>query len=231
MKDVIILFIKGFFVGVAKILPGISGSFLAISLGIYEKSIIAIRYFFNDVKNNFKFLFPILIGVLIALVYTSKLVLYLFDNYYFITMVIFIILILKQIKINNQKYFFISFILGLSLLFIDSNQVVLNSPLKLILVGIIDAFSMVIPGLSGTFLMMILGVYDKFIYTISDLTNLNHLVININILIPILIGDFIGIIGSVLLMNYLLKRFSNVTYSVINGLALSNVLVMIIKMF
>ena len=203
MKDVIILFIKGFFVGVAKILPGISGSFLAISLGIYEKSIIAIRYFFNDVKNNFKFLFPILIGVLIALVYTSKLVLYLFDNYYFITMVIFIILILKQIKINNQKYFFISFILGLSLLFIDSNQVVLNSPLKLILVGIIDAFSMVIPGLSGTFLMMILGVYDKFIYTISDLTNLNHLVININILIPILIGDFIGILVSVRLWGIL----------------------------
>ena len=74
-------FIKGFFVGIANITPGISGSALLVSLNLYEKCINSISNIFKDFKSNFKFLFPIAIGVLFGTFLFSNVIFYFYNNY------------------------------------------------------------------------------------------------------------------------------------------------------
>ena len=78
----IILFFKGFIVGLGKIIPGVSGSLLAFSLGIYEKAIDAINNFFSDIKENILFLGKIGLGVVLAILLCSKLIIFLLNHYY-----------------------------------------------------------------------------------------------------------------------------------------------------
>ena len=88
------LIIKGFIIGLGKIMPGVSGAMLAINFSIYEKLLDALTNFFNDWKNNLKFLILLGIGGILAIVFGSKFLLYLFDNYKFMTMMFFIGLIM-----------------------------------------------------------------------------------------------------------------------------------------
>ena len=73
-------FIKGFFVGIANITPGISGSALLVSLNLYEKCINSISNIFKDFKSNFKFLFPIAIGVLFGTFLFSNVIFYFYNK-------------------------------------------------------------------------------------------------------------------------------------------------------
>ncbi len=105
-----LLIIKGFIVGLGKIIPGISGSMLAITLGIYEKIIDAITNFFSDIKRNSKLLINFSIGVFLAIIFFSKLILFFLNNYYYETMFLFLGLIMgtllpfiKQVKINKKN--------------------------------------------------------------------------------------------------------------------------------
>ena len=77
MKDFFILFIKGFIIGIGKIIPGISGAMLAISLNLYEKGLNAITHFFNDIKNNLYFLGSLALGILFSCFFFSKILLFL----------------------------------------------------------------------------------------------------------------------------------------------------------
>src|SRR5574344_1113400 len=76
VKDNLITFIKGFILGVANVIPGVSGGTLAVTLGLYETLLNSIGNFFKDIKTNFKLLLPIILGVIVALITTSKLVKY-----------------------------------------------------------------------------------------------------------------------------------------------------------
>ena len=100
----IILIIKGLIIGFAKIIPGVSGAILAISMGVYDKGINAITCFFKDIKENSRFLFFIGIGIFISMIIGSNIVYYLLDNYYLITMLFFLGLIFGSTpKIFNKR--------------------------------------------------------------------------------------------------------------------------------
>ena len=73
-------FIKGFFVGIANITPGISGSALLVSLNLYEKCINSISNIFKDFKKNFTFLLPITLGVFIGTFLFSNIIFYFYNN-------------------------------------------------------------------------------------------------------------------------------------------------------
>ena len=92
------LVLKGIIIGIGKIIPGVSGSLLAISMGLYPKMIDSINYFFDNKRDNFKFLFKIGIGVLISIVFFSNIIIYALNNYYLITMFFFIGLILGSMN-------------------------------------------------------------------------------------------------------------------------------------
>ena len=100
------LFIKGLIIGIGKIIPGVSGSMLAISMGIYQKLINSINNFFKNVKYNFKFLSQIGIGVLVSIILFSNLILSCLEKNYLITMFLFLGLIiggLDDIRDNIRR--------------------------------------------------------------------------------------------------------------------------------
>ena len=235
------LILKGFIIGIGKIVPGVSGSMLAISMGIYQKMIDSINNFFNDIKGNFVFLFKIAIGVLISIVFFSNIILNCLNKYYLITIFFFIGLIIggfNDIKQNtNKKYNYIaiiSFILITVLGFININNQVnitnsfLNS-LYFIFIGFVDALTMVIPGISGTATLMMLGAYEKVIEMYSNIFNFSLLLDNLKLLIPYILGMGIGIISTVKLINFLFKNYKEKTYSAILGFSISTIVLMFIK--
>ena len=99
------LILKGIIIGIGKIIPGVSGSMLAISMGIYQKLIDSVNNIFKYPKENFKFLFKITIGVIISIVFFSNIILNSLNKYYIITMFFFIGLIIggfNDIKLNIE---------------------------------------------------------------------------------------------------------------------------------
>ena len=116
MKSMI-LFIKGIIIGIGKIVPGVSGAVLAVILKVYDKGINAIVNFKNDIKNNIKFLICNGLGIGIGIILFSKIIVFMLDNYYVYTMLLFIGIIIggipsitKEITRKNYKYVFITLI-------------------------------------------------------------------------------------------------------------------------
>lgn len=250
MKNDLLLMIKGFFIGVANVIPGVSGGTIAITMGIYERLINAISHFFSNLKENIKLLISVGIGAGLAVLLMSKLISYSLDNYPIPTTIFFIGLILggmpmlfKKTKgdyrnIPNSLILLISFVLVLELTFLGSgNNVVsldnldITGYILLILVGIIAAATMVIPGISGSFVLMLLGYYKPIIETVGDLTNFNNIVHNMLILIPFGIGVLIGIILISKIIEFLLKKYETKTYFAIIGIVLASIVLIIKPLF
>jgi len=235
------LILKGIIIGIGKIIPGVSGSMLAISMGIYQKMIDSVNNFFKDLKSNFLFLLKIGIGVLLSIVFLSNIILKCLDKYYIITMFLFIGMIIgsfgdikKEINIRNNKIIFITIFLTLlfGLININKDINIESSYLNFfyfILVGFIDALTMVIPGISGTATLMMIGAYNKLMETFSNLLNINYIYSSFMIMLPFAIGLVIGIIFTVKLINYLLKRHKDNTYSAIMGFGISTIVIMAVK--
>jgi len=235
------LILKGIIIGIGKIIPGVSGSMLAISMGVYQRLIDAVNNFFKNTKENIKFLLKISIGVIISIIFFSNIIVSALNKYYLITMFLFIGLIIggmDDIKVNidkkNNKIIFISFILVtlLGLINIDNEVVITNSLLNFIFfifVGFVDALTMVIPGISGTATLMMIGAYNTLMETYSNCLDLSLFSQNIKILIPFGIGLLVGIIVTVKIVNYLFKYHSNSTYSSILGFSASTIVLMGIR--
>ena len=235
------LILKGLIIGIGKIIPGVSGSMLAISMGIYQKLIDCINNFFKYPKENFKFLFKVAIGVVISMVFFSNIILNCLNKYYLITMFFFIGLIIGGFedikKSTNKKYNYItiiSFILVTLIGFINiDNKINITNDfmniLYFIFIGFIDALTMVVPGISGTATLMMLGAYEKVIEMYSNIFNFSILINNLKILIPYIIGIGLGIIITVKLINFLFKNYQEKTYSTILGFSLSTIVLMFIK--
>ena len=214
MENKLGLIFKGFIVGLGKIIPGVSGSLIAVSLGIYEKSIECISHFFKDVRNNLYFLGLIGIGVVLAVILGSKVIILLINNFYLPTMFLFIGLIaggipdlLKEKKnksILDVLLIIISFsivlIIGLLGTTLNFNPTKNASSLFIISgIGFIDAVTMVIPGISGTAIFILL--FFAF-------------------------GLVLGIILVSKFMNYCFKNYKDSIYMIIIGFSLSSVYMM-----
>ena len=245
MKNSLSLFIKGLIIGIGQIIPGVSGGMLAITLGLYEKGIDSISNFFENVIDNLKFLIPVGLGIITSILMVSKVIKYALSVYYFPTMLLFIGLIIGGIpslisKVNknlSNKNIFIFLIIFIFIMILNiinnKNTVILNNisvfeMLTLFVVGIIYAATMVIPGVSGTAIMMLIGYYDLILTIISRATNLEFITKNFNIILPIIVGFIFGIITVSKLMNYLLKKHEIKTYYGIMGLVISSIFVMCI---
>ena len=237
------LILKGIIVGIGKIIPGVSGSMLAISLGIYQKLIDSINNFFKYPKDNFKFLSKITIGVIISIVFFSNIILTALDKYYLITMFFFIGLIIggfddinKNIEVTNKRIVFISISLVtlLGLLNIDNEVIIHNNILNFIyfiFIGFVDAVTTIIPGISGTATLMMLGGYTTLIKSFSTIFDFYYLQYNLRILIPFMIGMIIGIIIVAKLVQFLFKYYKSKTYSSILGFSIATIILMFIKSF
>lgn len=248
VKIGLINFIKGFILGIANVIPGVSGGTMAVSMGLYELILSSIGNFFKDIKGNFIKLLPIILGILVAIVSTSKLVTYALTNYKAQTLCLFIglifggvSLIMRKIKGKGSKtnylIFFVVFFLVISLNFLKTGLIEISFTnmgiidyILLLVMGFIASSAMVIPGISGSFILMVLGYYDKIIYTVSTITDFSKLGSNLLILVPFGIGVVMGIIFMAKLITNLIKKHETKTYFAIMGFVLSSVVVLLLQL-
>lgn len=215
------LIIKGFIIGLGKIIPGISGSVLAISMGVYDKIINSFSGFFKDPKKNSLFLMQIMIGILISIIVGTKMIYFLINNFYTITMFAILGFIIGTIPSlirktkYNKKNIIISITSFLLTFALNYFKVSININIStIIILGIIEAFTSIVPGISGTAIFINLGVYEYILKSISD--------INYEFLIFYLLGILIGLIAFSKLIDFLIKKHGDKFSSIINGLVLAS---------
>lgn len=246
MKETIILILKGIIIGAGKIIPGVSGGMLAMTLNVYDRGIKAISEFFKDIKNNLYFLLKIGIGIILSILIFSKIINYSLNNYYLPTMFLFIGLIIggipsiikevkqdKSLKNINIMLAPIVIIFSLSIIssIFQSTDVKDANFFILVLMGIIDAVTMIVPGISGTAILMMLGYYNIIINSFSNLTNITILSSNLSIIIPFLIGLIIGVIALSKVINYILNKHRISCYYAIIGFTISSVFLLLKNTF
>ncbi len=239
------LIIKGFIIGIGKIIPGVSGAVLAINLGVYERLIDSIIHFFDKPKENLKFLLFLGIGILLALILGSKLILYLFNNYKFITMMFFVGLLLggtyrfaKKIRYSVSRVIIMLIIISI-LLLLSMGRPIYNYLLDgsnrdyliLFLGGALEMVASIIPGISATSLFMLLGIYDIILNLIANIYNFNYVFNHFWLYFCYGLGMFVAFLMTINFINFAIKKHQNTSYLIILALMLYSIIMLIIMTF
>lgn len=252
----IILVIKGFIMGIANIIPGVSGGTLALTLGIYENFIGAISHFFSKLKENIKFLLPIFIGMGLSILTMSNVISNCFDNYPIPTTLFFMGLVIGGVpmltsRVKNSKetkelssyiILFLTFALVMILAFSEEifggtlgnasfdNLSVLGY-LWISIIGIIAAATMVIPGVSGSLVLMLLGYYLPIINVVKELTHFENIFPNIFIAGFFGVGVVVGIVLVAKLIEWLLTKYEKKTYFGVIGFIMASVVAIPVSVY
>ena len=248
IKENIILGVKGFIMGIANIIPGVSGGTLALTLGIYERFIGAISHFFSNLKENIKFLLPIAIGLCLAILSMSRVIDYSYEHFPIPTTLFFVGLVIGGIpmlyhKVKGKKerkqisswiILLMTFSLVIVMAFADQlfgttakvnlSGLDLWGYIILFFVGVIAAATMVIPGVSGSLVLMLLGYYYPILKVVKSLTKFENLGENIMIAGIFGIGVLIGIVLISKIIEFLLKKFETKTYYGVLGFIFASIL-------
>lgn len=241
--------IKGMFIGIANVIPGVSGGTMAVSLGIYDKLISSISNLVKNWKKSISTLLPIILGCGIGIVGFSYAIEFLLSKYTFVTCMTFVGLILggipvlvKSLRKNLQQSgtsigisgiiaFLVLFAIAVVLPMLNSDTEVLKTftptpgtMISLFLVGIIASATMVVPGVSGSLVMMILGYYYGILEAIRSfiealkVLDMTGLINGCMLLVPMGIGVLLGIFLIAKLITFLFERYGVQTYCAILGL-------------
>ena len=230
-------FVKGLAIGAGAILPGVSSGVLCVIFGIYEKLLNCILNFFKNIKYNFKVLFPIGLGIIFGILLFGNILRYVFYAYPVQTKFIFIGLILGSIPTllkkacNKQTFKFryfiylcISFLAGISLVILEHRLHTSSSKNEysyffITLSGLFMSAGVIIPGISSTLILMLLGIYDAYLISISTLY--------MPFLIPLGVGLVIGSYFCMKLVKFLFDKFHTPTFFCIIGFTLGSIFVLI----
>ena len=216
------LFLKGVLIGIGKVLPGISGSILAIRLGVYEKVVASITQFRQNCKENLFYLGVLGSGFVIATILGSKVLLEIFLRYQTILKIFFFLFLLTGLpslmrKSNCFLITIFSFLLGSLFFFLPAKVGMHFSFFTYFWMGVIEAFSTIIPGLSGTAIYLSLGWYEEILKLFSELMTFPF-----EKIIPFGLGLGLSAIFLLRVIQILLERYPHLLYSAITGFFLSS---------
>ena len=244
---------KGVFIGIANVIPGVSGGTMAVSLGVYDKLIAAVSNLLKDWKSSAKTLLPLIIGCALGVIGFTYAIEYLLSQHTFVTCMAFVGLILgglpiliKSLKnemrrnsasigISGIAAFILLFCVAVFLPMMNADDEVLRTfsaapgmMAALFAVGVIASATMVIPGVSGSLVMMILGYYYGIINTIKSFLDalrafdMNGLIQGTLLLAPFGIGVLLGIFLIAKLITFLFEKYGVTTYCAILGLIIAS---------
>ena len=239
-KNSIINFLKGILIGVAMIIPGVSGGTLAVLLGIYDTIIHSINNIFKEFKKSIFTLLPILLGALVGFIILIVPLTYGLKHCPLIIISLFAGLIIGGIpqlyKTIQGKENPLGIILGIiaigvmvGLCFVVTNINIsfesLTIPLILYLVlgGILSACALVVPGISGSMIMMILGLYSPILLVLKELLQFQNIISNFLVLLPLGMGLIVGFLSISKLMGYLLNKHKTNTFFTIIGFVIGSI--------
>lgn len=256
MKEFIANILRGMVIGIANVIPGVSGGTMMVSMGIYDKLILVLTHFIKRMKEAVALLVPILVGMLLSIAIFAKIFSeILFPRFPLQTNLFFIGLILGGLPVIYGKVkgntiripqivafvLFFAMVVGFACVGEGGGSSAdisfsVGNVAKLFGVGIIAAATMVIPGVSGSMIMMILGYYNTIIDTINDFINalkafdIAAMLDTFVVLVPFGIGVVVGIVAVAKLIEFMLKKFPLVTYWAIIGLIVASPLAILIMM-
>lgn len=228
--------VKGIFIGAGAIVPGVSSGVLCVIFGIYEKLLDAVLNFFKDIKQNVKFLFPIVLGVGIGVLIFSNALNYVLYEFPTQTKSIFIGLIigtipslLKEVnekeKFHPQNLIYLLIALGIGIIsVILENRISIIRDIGdinifyLVICGAMMSLGIIVPGVSSTIILMLLGVYPVYLQSIAT--------INLPVLIPMGIGLLLGSIIVMKITKRLLEKYYAKTFYSIIGFTIGSIFVL-----
>ncbi len=229
------ILVAGIIIGTVNIIPGVSGGTMAVILNLFDRIIEAISGLKQNFKENILFLFFLGAGALIGILAFTWLISWCLSNYSLATNFFFIGLILGSVPMILKRatadcfkpYQIIPCVIAFGVMiftvFFSPNttgiavitDLTLLNFIWLLLAAVLASACMIIPGISGSFVMLLLGTYPSVTAAIRDF--------NIPVLIPIFIGCVIGLVGGAKLIRFLLERYPQATYFTIFGLVLGSV--------
>ena len=236
--------LRGAVIGISNIIPGVSGGTMAVSMGIYDRVIYAVNNLFRQFRKSFREILPILIGVLIGLFAFAALIGALLGtdskeipatrlptNFAFIGLILGgLPAIYKRVNMKSAKLpgvilflVFLTLVVVLPLLNHPEARTAdhsIGTILLMVLLGAISSSTMVIPGISGSMIMMLLGYYNTIINAMNDLRGGDWS--SLVLLLPYVIGLIAGIVFIAKLMNFLLRKYAALTFCAIFGLVIGS---------
>jgi putative membrane protein len=234
-------------VGLANIIPGVSGGTMMVAMGIYDKLIASLTHLRSQFKKSLQFLLPVLFGAALAILILARVFEYLLGTFPIETNFAFCGLIVgslpfiykhvqdKLISPSMVICFAVFFVLVGGMAFLNedgSSAKVLSLSaggiLILFLIGVIAAATMVIPGVSGSMVLMLLGYYEPVLALVNDFIDalrafdMSALIYNTMLLIPFGLGVLIGIFAIAKVIEILLKKWPYQSYWAIIGLIVAS---------
>lgn len=237
-RDYLILYIKAFVMGIADLIPGVSGGTIAFITGIYEGLLDAVGSVNKEsvgaiLKLDFKkalsiihvrFLAPLVFGMLSAIFLLARLMHYLITDHPIPTWAAFfgliaasIIVIFRQLEDPKSMANIISMVVGAVFAWIMVSLIPVDTPTDswfIYLCGIIGISAMILPGLSGSFLLLILGKYEF----ITGAVKAPFVEGNFPILLTFVAGSLTGVAGFSRVLNWFLKHYHSQTMAFLTGI-------------
>lgn len=233
-------FLYGIVMGVANIIPGVSGGTMAVILNFYDKLMEVITLNLRKIRENLDFIIPLGVGIVVAILGLSKVMQYLLNNFPTQTYFAFIgivfgslNLILNKAKedgaVKTTSYipFIIAFMLMVYLSFANGDEETASTVIRYTSLNLesfmmcfiamaVAAITMIIPGISGALVLIIFGMYGTIVgYVVAEFY--------IPLLIPSVLGLAFGILGGAGLVRFLLNKHKQQTYMGIFGLLVGSV--------
>ena len=255
MKNLINQLLRGVVIGVANIIPGVSGGTMMVSMGVYDTLIHCITHLFKEFKKSIKTLLPYAVGMLVGIVALASVIDWGLENYPLPTNTLFIGLILGGLgpllkKVDRKKINLaavIAFVVLFALIIwlgvqrkdsiqnaesIDMNAMQI---LVMVFIGMVASATMIIPGVSGSLVLMLLGYYKPVVNALSTLKDalfsLDFSMMGqpVLMLLPFLLGIVLGIFGVAKLIEWLTVRYPTATYCGVLGLVLASPISLLIQ--
>lgn len=226
-------FLKGVAISISQIVPGVSGGTIAMILGIYDKLLHAVNNIIKDFKNQYKILMQVGIGAVVGIFLFSNVVKTLFDNFPIPVGYLFIGVILggaplmfrKATVKGFKRSSFLYLVAGIIIVLMmgtpnnDASAIItslsIGNFLWLFIGGVVVAIALILPGISGSFMLYVLGLYNTVITAVVQM--------NIPVLIPIAIGGIVGTLATAKIIEILLLKYPQQTYILIFGFILGSV--------
>lgn len=224
---------KGMLIGSTMLIPGVSGGSMAIILGIYDRLVGAVSSFTQNVKENIAFLLTFAVSAGIGMFLLAKPILVLWEMYpkamgfFFMGAVAGgIPAIYKEAGIDNIKWRYVAYVLigfGIAAVMALPGINVMttatggqHSALYLFAAGIIAAVALVLPGISVSFLLLFMGLYNELMQAVSEM--------NLSFLIPMGIGILLGVILVTRALETAMKKYPKITYLTILGFVIGSLI-------
>ena len=239
----LLLFLRGLFMGFCDIIPGVSGGTIALISGIYKRLIESVHAItslpaqliknlfskkslktYTIKKHHFTFLLLVGLGVLVGLFISAHIITYALEVFFIPTMMFFVGLIIasahhlyKKISKHSKKSWTIAsifFLVGISLAFLQSNIINIHAWWYYLIIGTLASFAMLLPGVSGSFILLVFGVYEVFLQAVQA----PH--VYLSTLFIFAIGIFLGFLFISKIISYYFHKNTSITLCALIGLLL-----------